>query len=542
MDTQGGCGSLPIAALSLHALSSSSRILQQPARPTKVTGPFPVTAIRDVLRSHPIDAMLANDVANSEGVRQRSARTQSHQQHTLARLLVAIPGALGRLISLPSSQSPFTGINRLSDMRVFPSMVPKRVARGGGSLPGGGAGRKTAVMWFRNDLRLHDNPSLDRACREGTSVLPVYVFDSRDYGKTSNGFGRTGPARAQFIIDAVSDLRARLRANGSDLLVRVGRPEEVVPELAATVGAGAVYCQAEVTEEAMQVEGRVKATLERDGCELRAEWGGTLYHVDDLPFQLSAMPTNYADFRSRVAGLSVRPLVASERDIKGLPHANGLEAGELPSLHQLGFSAPSPAHPAAVGGGFGAPPLTAAMQPLRGGETEALKHLKAFMSELKATISAKSQSVRQPQLQQRGGPAATATAASSSNPASSSFSCRISPWLALGCLSPRRMFLEMRQQLAGQEPLKVPPTPSQQQQQPRQLAAAAAGGPANWLVFELLWRDFFRFVTQKYTASASRPGMTSVASAASVMTAAGAPRVARSVVVTSSPAHALSVA
>ncbi|GIM03961.1 hypothetical protein Vretimale_8575 [Volvox reticuliferus] len=394
-------------------------------------------------------------------------------------------------------------------------------------------------MWFRNDLRLHDNPSLDRACREGTSVLPVYVFDPRDYGKASHGFGRTGPARAQFILDAVSDLRDRLRAAGSDLLVRVGRPEDVVPELAAAVGAGAVYCQAEVTEEAMQIEGRVKATLERDGCELRSEWGGTLYHVDDLPFKLSAMPTSYADFRSRVAGLSVRPLVASERGIKGLPQANGLEAGELPSLHQLGVSAPPPpVHPAAVGGGFGAPPLHAAMQALRGGETEALKHLQAFMSELKATISSKSQLARQ---QQRCGHAATATAAPGSNSASSSFSCRISPWLALGCLSPRRMFLDMKQHLGGQEPLKVPPPPSQQQQ-PTGAAAAAAGGPANWLVFELLWRDFFRFVTQKYAGSVPRSAMTSVPASASAMTAARAPRLARSVAVASPPAHALPIA
>ncbi|EFJ48078.1 hypothetical protein VOLCADRAFT_37482, partial [Volvox carteri f. nagariensis] len=95
-----------------------------------------------------------------------------------------------------------------------------------------GAARKPAVMWFRNDLRLHDNPVLDRACREGTSVLPVYVLDPRDYGKGPNGFGRTGPTRAQFIMDAVQDLRSRLRAAGSDLIVRMGHPEEVVPELA----------------------------------------------------------------------------------------------------------------------------------------------------------------------------------------------------------------------------------------------------------------------------------------------------------------------
>ncbi len=91
----------------------------------------------------------------------------------------------------------------------------------------------------------------------------------------------------------------------------------------------------------------------------------------------------------------------------------------------------------------------------------------------------------------RPGAAAAATTSSGS---SSSFSCRISPWLAMGCLSPRRMYVELQQQLgaAGAQLLRGGPQGA---------AAAAAGsngngnGPnANWLVFELLWRDFFRWV------------------------------------------------
>lgn len=62
----------------------------------------------------------------------------------------------------------------------------------------------------------------------------------------------------------MADLRQRLRDAGSDLVVRLGRPEAVLKELAAAVGAGAVYCQSEVTAEEMQV---------RRGCGVRGLCG-----------------------------------------------------------------------------------------------------------------------------------------------------------------------------------------------------------------------------------------------------------------------------
>jgi hypothetical protein len=45
------------------------------------------------------------------------------------------------------------------------------------------AGRKPALVWFRNDLRLHDHEPLAAANGEATSVVPVYCFDPREYGK-----------------------------------------------------------------------------------------------------------------------------------------------------------------------------------------------------------------------------------------------------------------------------------------------------------------------------------------------------------------------
>lgn len=51
-------------------------------------------------------------------------------------------------------------------------------------------------------------------------------------------------------------------------------------------------------------------------------WGGTLFHVDDLPFQLAAMPAHYSEFRRAVKSLSVRASVETPQQVKGLPLAS----------------------------------------------------------------------------------------------------------------------------------------------------------------------------------------------------------------------------
>ena len=71
--------------------------------------------------------------------------------------------------------------------------------------------------------------------------------------QSPQGYDRTGPYRASFLLEAVADLRARLRRAGSELVVRLGRPEEVLPALAKRLGAAAVFCHSEVTFEGRQV-------------------------------------------------------------------------------------------------------------------------------------------------------------------------------------------------------------------------------------------------------------------------------------------------
>ena len=60
-------------------------------------------------------------------------------------------------------------------------------------------------------------------------VVPLYCFDPRQYQLTPFGHPKTGVLRAQFLLEAVLDLKASLRRIGSDLVIHLGRPEDAMP-------------------------------------------------------------------------------------------------------------------------------------------------------------------------------------------------------------------------------------------------------------------------------------------------------------------------
>ncbi|XP_051118903.1 blue-light photoreceptor PHR2-like [Andrographis paniculata] len=314
--------------------------------------------------------------------------------------------------------------------------------------------RRASVVWFRNDLRIHDNECLTAANNESLSVLPVYCFDPRDYGKSSSGFNKTGPYRAKFVIESVSDLRRSLQARGSDLVVRIGKPETVLPELVKAVGADAVYVHREVSNDEVKAEEKIAAAMEDEGVEMKYCWGSTLYHLEDLPFDLEKMPTNYGGFKDSVKNLPVRKTIEALDRLKNLPKRGGIEPGEIPSLLDLGLN-PNDQD--------GRTPAIANAS-TAGGETAAVQRLKAFALDCKA----------EPNNGVKGGANDTIFGAN--------FSCKVSPWLALGCISPRFMFDELKKSSST--------------------GGAGKSEPAtSWFMSELLWRDFFRFITKKYSSA-----------------------------------------
>lgn len=78
-------------------------------------------------------------------------------------------------------------------------------------------------FWFRRDLRLEDNAGLFYALKSGLPVLPLFIFDTDILGKLTD----KKDARLHFIHQSVLELKLELQKLGSDLLVKIGKPEEV---------------------------------------------------------------------------------------------------------------------------------------------------------------------------------------------------------------------------------------------------------------------------------------------------------------------------
>lgn len=88
----------------------------------------------------------------------------------------------------------------------------------------------------------------------------------------------------------------------------------------------------------IQSEEKVSAALQEQGVETKSFWGSTLFHIDDLPFKLQDMPSNYGGFRKKVQNVTVRDTILTPHQLKGPPAGGKVKPGNIPSLQELGLN------------------------------------------------------------------------------------------------------------------------------------------------------------------------------------------------------------
>jgi deoxyribodipyrimidine photo-lyase len=299
--------------------------------------------------------------------------------------------------------------------------------------------QKKILIWYRNDLRIHDREALDLAHREKAQIIPVYCFDPRQFTTTSFGFPKTGKYRAQFLLESIQDLQNSLQKLGSDLIVRQGLPEIEISAIAKQLAVDAVYYNREVTAEELAVENKLKIALQAHNIAYQEFWETTLYLLEDLPFQIDFVPELFTNFRKQIEKRStIKKPFPTPQKLSSLPN---IERGQIPSITELGLEQSTEDKRAVL--------------KFWGGETAALQRLKHYFWELNCL-----QSYKETRNKMLG----------------ADYSSKFSPWLALGCISPRYIYQQVQQY--ERERTKNDST--------------------YWLVFELMWRDFFRFICAKH--------------------------------------------
>ena len=297
----------------------------------------------------------------------------------------------------------------------------------------------TALIWFRNDLRVHDNTSLSKALKHD-HVLAVYFFDPRHFQKDPFGFKKTGKFRAQFLIETVAQLLKNLENLGIPLLVFHNRPESIIGEIIQNYSVQAVYLQKEWTKEESDTLNAVKSAVPSQ-VVFNESYDQFLFHPEDIPYEsFKKIPNVFTQFRKKCERYSsVRPCLPIPDPVSQPPFLS--HETTIPTLNDLGFQS------------FERDPRSAF--PFSGGEDQALLRIQNYFWETRRLSYYKR--TRNGLLGQ-------------------DYSSKLSPWLANGSISPRYIYWEIK----------------------RYEKEVVKNQDTYWLIFELIWRDYFKYVSLKH--------------------------------------------
>ena len=297
---------------------------------------------------------------------------------------------------------------------------------------------KRSIVWFKTDLRLQDNETLVQAIAQSDEIIPVYCFDESHFTTTEFGFSKTGSFRAQFLIESIIDLDNNLRAIGSGLIIVKGKPEVEILALAKKFEVFKVFAKSEVTSEEIKTQQLVEQELLKISCQLETFDTSTLYQEQDLPFAIKDIPDVFTNFRKRVERES-----KIKQDLPKPTQINSpiLEPIQLPTFPELNLIETAIDNRAAI--------------QFKGGETEAWKRLNHYFFQTKSLSTYK---------ETRNGLVGA------------DYSSKFSAWLAMGCISARSIYAQIK----------------------KYEKQIVSNDSTYWLVFELLWRDYFRFMLIKY--------------------------------------------
>ena len=293
------------------------------------------------------------------------------------------------------------------------------------------------MLWYRNDLRVDDHEALHRAARAGAQILPVYIDEPPTSRHALPGNPAIPGFRRKFRLESLLALDQRWRAWRGSLVVRTGDPAQVIPELCARYGITEVFVNAESSHDEAMQLREVARNLQGTQAACRVFHGAPLIHPEDLPFECADLPDIFSQYRKRV---ETRLHVRT--------------CFETPSEVQVLPHDEAPFEPRLPD------TITDARSalPFHGGESAGHARLHDYLWTSDGIRTYK---------ETRNGLVGT------------DYSSKLSAWLATGCISARQVFHEVR----------------------RYEQQRIANDSTSWMIFELLWRDYFRLVMEKFGAA-----------------------------------------
>jgi len=297
---------------------------------------------------------------------------------------------------------------------------------------------KNAIIWFKNDLRLHDNETLVKAIKSGKTLIPVYCFDPIHYRKLEYGFPKADLVRFDFIKQSVENLRQNLKNIGGELMIHSGDTVDFLSAIVEKYDCDEIYTEQEFATEELALLSRLESQLP-DTCKLNLTWGRTLYHLNDIPYEITEIPLTSKTFRINTQkSAAVRATFPPPTNINVIELSARIW-GKLPTPLNVDLEKKK----------------NYALTYMKGGENEALDRLQYYSYDTEQLTSYRWTRNRSLGLE---------------------YSSKFSPYMAVGSLSPRTIYEWVKDYEKD----------------------IAKNQSTWWLIFEIVWRDYFTFKLMRF--------------------------------------------
>ena len=294
------------------------------------------------------------------------------------------------------------------------------------------------IYCFRNDLRLIDNPAFLKAASESDILLPLFCHPNNDLIYKS--VKRVGIHRQTFLRQALNQLSASLKLMNSDLIEVQGNICDQIKKIADVIGATNIFFEKIIAPEELQEEALIRSL----GIPVVTFWQSSMIDPSELPFEPQNMPDIFTEFRKQIElkNIEIKAFVQSPSKLPPLPNIR------FESDININF-------PKEIKNQKSSFPYTEDL--FLGGEKTGLAHLENYL------LKKLPHSYKETRNKLFG----------------IDFSTKFSPWLAIGCISAKYIAFKLKEfedQFGANE-------------------------SSYWIWFELLWRDYFRFLHFKYGKS-----------------------------------------
>jgi deoxyribodipyrimidine photo-lyase len=201
-----------------------------------------------------------------------------------------------------------------------------------------------ALVWLRRDLRLYDQAALYYALKESRQVWLAFVFDTEILSPLLQGEldsnGLKHDRRVDFIWQGLQKIDEELRAQGSGLIVRFGKPTEIIPQIATDLGVEAVFTNHDYEPSAIARDTLVQSLLEKRGIAFESYKDQVIFEKKEILTNSNTVFSIFTPYKNNwlktLQEKDIAPYDCTPKEGQLAAIPKKLEA-TLPSLESMGF-------------------------------------------------------------------------------------------------------------------------------------------------------------------------------------------------------------